>query len=164
MTTLWFTGLRRVFAILMVVGVLLFPASSVFADGNGATTFTQTFHNATQTLVDVVPCRGYPATINLTYNGVFHTTVNKAGDFWVTGTMTGDVVAVPLIDPSLPTFTGHFTTWFGGAQNNQNFVNHSTFTVHATGIDGSTIQFHDTMHLSTNANGVVFSFDKPVCG
>jgi hypothetical protein len=162
-TTQKFAVLPRVSIILMIVGLLLFPASSAFADGNGATTFTQTFHNATQSFVDVTPCRGYPATVNLTYNGVFHTTVNKAGDFWVTGTMTGDVFAVPL-DPSLPTFSGHFTTWFGGAENNQNAVLHSTFSVHATGSDGSTISFHDTAHESTNANGVVVvSFDKPVC-
>ena len=78
--------------------------------------------------------------------------------------MTGTFVAVPL-DPSNPTFTGHFTTWFGESDNKQNYVDHSTFSVHGTGSDGSSIQFHDTTHFSTNANGVVVvSFDKPVCG
>ncbi len=153
----------RLFAILMITALLLFPASSAFADGNGATTFTQTYHNATDSFVDFVPCAGFQATITTTYNGVFHFTVNKAGDFWATGTMTGSVVAVPL-DPANPTYTGHFTTWFGEADNKQNGVQHSTFTVHATGSDGSSITFHDTAHFSTNANGAVLAFDKPVCG
>ena len=153
----------RAVALLMVLGLLLVPASAAFAGGNGSTTFTQTFHNATDTFVDVIPCLGYPATITTTYNGVFHYTVNKAGDFWGTGTQTGDVVAVPL-DPTLPTYTGHFTTWFGTSDNKQNGVDHSTFSVHATGSDGSSISFHETMHMSTNANGdLVVSFDKPVC-
>lgn len=164
MTTARFGVPIRVFAILMLVALLLFPASSALADGNGSTTFTQTFHNATDSFVDVIPCLGAPATITLTYNGVLHYTVNKAGDFWATGTQTGSVEAVPL-DSSLPTYTGHFTTWFGTSDNKQNSVDHSTFTVHATGSDGSRLTFHDTMHVSTNANGVlVVSFDKPVCG
>lgn len=163
MTNLPFTILKRVFAILVFLSVLLFPASSAFAGGNGATSFTQTFHNASQTIVDVIPCRGIPAAITLTYNGVFHININKAGDFWVTGTMTGDFVAVPF-DATQPTFSGHFTTWFGESDNKQNFVDHSTFIVHGTGSDGSTIKFHDTAHVSANANGAVISFDKPSCG
>jgi hypothetical protein len=156
--------LCSIVALFVVGGFVLVAAPGALAGGNGAQTFTQTFHDATDTFVDVVPCVNIPATITITYNGVLHDTINKAGDFWATGTMTGDVVAVPL-DPSQPTFTGHFTTWFGDSDNKQNEVEHSTFSVHATGSDGSQITFHETAHVSTNAsgNGLVVSFDKPSC-
>ena len=160
--------MRRILALVALVlaagGVAGFTAAAASADGNGAQTFTQTFKNQTDPpFVDFVPCRDFQATITITYNGVLHYTVNKAGDFWATGTMTGTVTAVPL-DPTDPSFTGHFTTWFGQADNKQNGVDHSTFTVHLTGSDGSTIKFHDTAHLSSSASGLTVSFDKPRCG
>lgn len=154
--------LSRVLTVLVLLGLLLAPAATVLADGSGATTFTQTFHNATQTFVGSTFCSGSLANITLTYNGVIHSTVNKAGDFWFTATMTGDVYAVTL-DASPVTYTGHFTNWFGGAINNKNMVNDSTFSLHVTGSDGSSFMFHDVAHFSTNANGVVLSFDKPSC-
>jgi hypothetical protein len=161
--------MRRILAFITLVlatgGLLGFTAAAASADGNGAQTTTQHFKNATNTFVDFVPCRSFRATITITYNGVLHFTVNKAGDFWATGTMTGTVRAVPL-NPRNPSFTGKFTSWFGTSDNKQNGVDHSTFTTHATGSDGSTIKFHDTAHLSTNAsgNGLTVSFDKARCG
>src|SRR5881397_3844067 len=154
--------MRKIFAlaalVLAIGGVLAFTVTAAYAGGNGAQTFTQTFKNQTDPpFVDFVPCRDFQASITLTYNGVLHYIVNKAGDFWATGTMTGTVTAVPL-DASNPSFTGRFTTWFGEADNKQNGVDHSTFTVHATGSDGSSIRFHDTEHLSTNAGGGSISF------
>ena len=146
-----------------VIALLVVAAVPALADGQGATTFTQTFHNATDSFATPNPCTGVPGTVTITYNGVLHFTVNKAGDFWATGTQTGSFVLVPD-DPTQPTYTGHFTAWFGGSDNQQNEVEHSTFTIHGTGSDGSTLQFHDTMHLSLSANGAVVSFDKPSCG
>ena len=52
----------------------------------------------------------------------------------------------------------------GTSDNKQNGVDHSTFTAHLTGSDGSTIKFHDTAHVSTSASGMTVSFDKPMCG
>jgi hypothetical protein len=89
--------------------------------------------------------------------------LNKAGDFWATGTMTGTATAVP-VHPNHPSFTGHFTTRFGESDNKQNEVEPSTFTVHLTGSDGSTIMGHETAHLSTSASGLSVSFDKFRCG
>ena len=159
--------MRRILTLAVLVlatgGMLGFTATAAFADGNGAQTTTQHFKNATDTFVDFVPCRDFKATITITYNGVLHFTVNKAGDFWATGTMTGTATAVPL-DPSNPSFTGKFTTWFGTSDNKQNGVDHSTFTVHLTGSDGSTIKFHDTAHVSSSASGMTVSFDKARCG
>ena len=159
--------MRRIFALVALVlatgGMLGFTAAAASADGRGAQTFTQTFKDATDAFVDFVPCRDFQATITITYNGVMHYTVNKAGDFWATGTMTGTATAVPL-DPVNPSFSGKFTTWFGTSDNKQNGVDHSTFTAHLTGSDGSTIKFHETVHLSTSASGMTVSFDKPRCG
>ena len=160
--------MRRIFApvalVLATGGIFGFTAAPASADGNGAQTFTQTFKNQTDPpFVDFVPCRDFQATITITYNGVLHFTVNKAGDFWATGTMTGTATAVPL-DPANPSFSGKFTAWFGTSDNKQNGVDHSTFTVHLTGSDGSTIKFHDTAHVSMSASGMTVSFDKPMCG
>ena len=160
--------MRRVLglaALVLAIGsVVAFTGAAAYAGGNGAQTFTQTFKNQTDPpFVDFVPCRDFQASITLTYNGVLHYIVNKAGDFWATGTMTGTVTAVPL-DPSNPSFSGKFTAWFGTSDNKQNGVDHSTFTVHLTGSDGSTIKFHDTAHVSSSASGMTVSFDKPMCG
>ena len=159
--------MRRVLAsvalALAIGGMLAFTVTAAYADGNGAQTFTQTFKNQTDQFVDFVPCRDYQATITITYNGVLHFTVNKAGDFWATGTMTGTATVVSL-DPSNPSFTGHFTMWFGESDNKQNGVDHSTFTVHLTGSDGSSIKAHETAHVSSSASGMTVSFDKLRCG
>ena len=146
-----------------VIALLVVAARPAVAGGQGATTFTQTFHNATDSFATPNPCTGAPGMVTITYNGVLHFTVNNAGDFWATGAQTGDFVLTPD-DSTQPTYTGHFTTWFGDSDNRQNEVEHSTFTVHGTGSDGSTLQFHDTMHLSVSASGALVSFDKPRCG
>ena len=55
-----------------------------------------------------------------------------------TFTQTGTFVAVPLNDPSLPSYTGRVTIW-GGFNANGTTVNGTfTFNVRATGSDGST--------------------------
>ncbi len=135
-------------------------SSAALADGNGATTFTQTVKGGTETFDDLVPCTNTPATVTLTYNAVFHGTINKNGS-WFTGTMTGGVNAV---DANGVTYTGHFTNWFGDENNPNVDVEHSTFTVHVTGSDGSSINFHDTSHASIRPDGtIVVEFDKPNC-
>lgn len=150
-------------AAVAVVALLLVSITTISAAGAGAVTYTQTFHNATDSFPVANPCTGAPSTATITYNGVMHYTVNKAGDIWATGTQTGSFVLVPD-DPTQPTYTGHFTTWFGVSDNNQNGVDHSTFTIHGTGSDGSTLSFHDVAHLSVSASGLTVSFDKPSCG
>lgn len=152
---------------LALLGVVFGAAPSAFADGAGAVNYTQTFHNATQSFPAGNPCTGDPATISMTYNGVFHVTEltsgQGAGTMWATGTQAGDIVIAP-IDPALPTYTGHFAAWFGDNNNLQNGAETSTLEVHATGSDGSTLKFHDVEHVSVSATDVTLSFDKPVCG
>lgn len=77
--------------------------------------------------------------------------------------MTGTVVATTLgLDPI--TYTGHFTTWFGDENNQQNDVEHSTFNLHLTGSDGSTLSAHENAQAAMNANGTItVSFDHLVC-
>lgn len=136
--------------------------------GNGANVIQMqcSFHNVTDTFTDVIPCLNLPANITQTYNGTFHvnelTSGAGAGTFWATGTETGSVVAVPL-DSSAPTYTGHFTVWFGDNNNLHNGSETSTFTVVLTGSDGSSITFHDVAHISVSATGITTSFDKPTC-
>jgi hypothetical protein len=161
MNTSQVTTLRRALTTVVVVGVLLFPASSALAEG--AVTFTETWHNVTESFPDVNPCTGDPSTVTITYNGVGHVTLLPNGTSHFTITQTGDVVFVPD-DPSLPTYTGHFTIWGGFNSNNKNAAGTFTFTVHLTGSDGSTLKFHITEHFNVSASGVVNTFSKPRCG
>jgi hypothetical protein len=116
----------------------------------------QTFH------VGPPPSCLIAGTVTHTFNGVFHITINKAGDFWVTGTMTGPVVLVPD-DPSIPTYTGHATAWFGESDNNQNDVMHFTTNVHTTAPNAPAFNFHEVGHISTSASGNSLVFDKASC-
>ncbi len=152
--------LGRILIVLVLTIAFVMPVSQAFA--SGATSYTETYHNATDSFGQYISCINSPATVYITYNGVLHFTVNKAGDFWGTGTQTGTVVAVPL-DSSLPTYTGHFTTWFGENDNLQNGTQTSTFSVHATGSDGSSLDFHEVEHISSSASGATISFDKLSC-
>ncbi len=135
--------------------------------GAGAVSFTQTFHDATQTFSTPNPCSGAPGTVAITYNGVAHGTVLTsgvgAGTGWFTFTATGSFVLTPS-DPSQPTFTGKFTVWDGENMNLNNFAATSILVIHGTGSDGSSLSFHDVAHFSVSASGVVITFDKPTCG
>jgi hypothetical protein len=144
---------------LSVVGMLLWAAPVALAGGNGAFTDTQTVHNATQTFPTGSLCGTPSGTVTITYNGVFHINVNKAGDFWVTGTQEGWFVLVPD-DATMPTFEGHFATWFGESDNNRNDVQHDTFNARGTATDGSgaTVEVHAVNHLSVSASGQVNLF------
>lgn len=159
-----FSALRCVGVVSAVLGLVILTASTTLADGNGAITITQTFHNAVTTMPSANPCSGVPGNVMLTYNGVIHYTIDKAGDFWTTGNQTGDFSFIPSV-ASQPSYTGHFHNWFGESDNRQNNVNHFTFQVQGVGSDGSVLSFHETEHVSTDANGnIVVSFDKMTCG
>jgi hypothetical protein len=151
--------LRRAAVSLAVVGVLAFGAPNALADGNGAFTDTQNFHNVTETFPADAMCGSPVGTVTVTYNGVFHITVNKAGDVWVTGTQAGTFVLVPD-DVTMPTFAGHFAIWFGLSDNNRNSVEHSTFNARGTATDGSgaTVDIHAVAHVSVSASGQVNTF------
>jgi hypothetical protein len=138
--------------------------TSVHAAGAGAVTFTQTDHNLVQVIPDNQnPCTGVYGTLTLTMNDVFHVTTLANGTDWATGTSTGTLTFVPY-DSSQPSYTGHFTQWFGQNDNLMNGNGTFTFSVHATGSDGSTLLYHEVAHFSVSATGVTVSFDRPTCG
>jgi hypothetical protein len=150
------------------VGLLFAVATTVFADGAGATHFSQDFDHVTQTFVPPDPmasnpCTGVPGTLTLTYSGFIHVTINKAQDGWDTGNMHGDFSFVAS-DQTQPSYAGHFASWFGDSFNQNNSVSHFTLNVHGTGSDGSNLTLHENGHVSTNANGTVtVVFDKATC-
>ena len=158
--------LRFAFVMAIVSGFFALAApSGAFA--SGASTETTHEHNATDSFTDVLPCVADPDPlydITITYNEIDHTTITPNGSFHATFTQTGTFEAVPADDPSLPSFTGHFTQWDGFNGNSRNATGTFTFTIHGTGSDGSKIDFHITAHFTVNANGTVTSeFEKASC-
>jgi hypothetical protein len=147
--------------IIVVAALVAVPAAS--PAGAGAVSFTQNWHNVTETSTDVNPCSGAPGTLTLTYNAVFHVTTLENGTYWATFTQTGAFSFVPF-DSSQPSYTGHFTVWDGDNWNNRNTTETVTFMVGGTGSDGSTLTFHEVEHISSSASGATLSFDKLRCG
>src|SRR5262249_40920493 len=139
---------KGILIFLVMVCLWLLTTTTVFAQ---AETFTQTLHDVTQTLPDVNPCTGDLGTITLTFNSVYHVTVDTdTGTGHETETTTGDFVFVPN-DPALPTLTGHFTSWDGENRNIHNFTATETDSFHATGSDGSRLQGYLLAHITVNA-------------
>jgi hypothetical protein len=151
--------LRRVFTGVLAGGLLLLFGGTAVAAPPETTTTTQ--KNVVETFVDVVPsCEGGgPAyEITTTSNSIEHSTVFDDGRVHATFTQTGTFVAVPLDDPSLPSYTGKFTTW-GGFNDNGTSVNGTfTFNVRGTGSDGSSFSNHVTDHFNTTPTGAEFFF------
>jgi hypothetical protein len=125
------------------------------------TTETNTAKGLVETFVDVVPtCEGGGPlyTITTTSNLIEHETVFDDGRVHATFTQTGTFSAVPLEDPSLPSYTGKFTVW-GGFNANGSTVNGTfTFNVRGTGSDGSTFSNHAVEHFNERPDGSVHEF------
>ena len=150
--------LRRL-AFGLVAAGLLIVAAPAFAQP--PTTVTSHEKGLVETFVDVIPtCEedGPPYTITTTSNLVTHETIFDDGRVHATFTQTGTVVAVPLEDPSLPSYTGKFTMWGGFNQNGKTVNGTFTFTVHLTGSDGSTVRTHFTEHFNVRPDGTVNEF------
>ena len=150
--------LQRVIVGLLAAGLLM-TAGPALAEPP----VTETRHekNLVETFVDVVPsCEGGGPlyTITTTSNLVEHTTTFNDGRIHATFTQTGTFVAVPLEDPSLASFTGHFTIWGGFNQNGKTVNGTFTFTVHGEGSDGSTFRNHVTEHFNVRPDGTVNEF------
>ncbi len=122
-------------ALLAVVVALFTPLSALAQAATTTTHFT-----FTETITgDVNPCSGAPETLTQTVKGVTHLTELPGGSYHTTTTLVVRFTAMPQ-DPSLPTFTGHFT---------------------ATGSDGSRITSHFVGHITRHADGTVtVSFER----
>ena len=110
----------------------------------------------------VVPCGAEgPYDITITYNEIDHSTFGPKSSHF-TFTQTGTFVAVPQ-DPSLPTYTGHFTMWDGFNGNSQNASGTAIFEIHGVGDDGSTITLNSVEHFNVTATGVETDFSFENC-
>ena len=148
---------RRLFVGLLAAALMSVGAPAFAA---GPTTSTSTEKGLVETFVDVVPsCQGGGAlfTITTTSNLVAHDTIGADGTVHSTFTQTGTFVAVPL-DPSLPSYTGKFTVWFGFNANGTVVEGTSTFNIRGTGSDGSTFANHASDHFNVRPNGSVHEF------
>ena len=128
----------------VLIGAIAAASVCVFTAGAATAapeTTTTHAHGLVETFVDVLPTcdnSGAEYTITTTSNLVEHETTFADGRVHATFTQTGRFVAVPLADPSLPSFTGKFTTWGNFNQNSDSVVEGSDiFNIHGTGSDGS---------------------------
>ena len=123
--------LRRLAFGLLAAGLLLIAAPAFAQPPTNTTTHEK---GLVETFVDVVPScepEGGPLyTITTTSNLVEHETVFDDGRVHATFTQTGKFSAVPLENPSLPSYTGRFTIW-GDFNQNGTTVN-GTFTFNLT--------------------------------
>ncbi len=149
---------RRLALGLLAAGLLSIAAPAFAQPPETVTTHEK---GLVETFVDVIPsCEedGAPYTITTTSNLVLHETIFNDGRVHATFTQTGTFVAVPLEDPSLPSFTGHFTQ-SGNFNQNRNTVNGtSTFSVRGTGSDGSIVRIHLVDHFNERPDGTVNEF------
>ena len=121
-----------------------------------------------QSMPAIDPCTGDTGTLTiLTRRSMFHVTVNGAGDVWVTGSQNGTVTFTPD-NPSAPSGSGPWASWFGGSQNNRSSVMHDTFHAEIQLTNGQKVSVHMVDHVTINGTGTVTSqFSKggaPTCG
>lgn len=129
-----------------------------------AETETVVFHGVTETMADVNPCTGDPVTVTLTYNGVLHSTADAQGGAHFTGTFAGTVEVVP-VDPSLPTYTGHFAQWIGANSSSNSDGFWVTFNAKVFAPDGSMVSFNGVtqFHFSNGVLHVEFEMVNVRC-
>ena len=150
--------LRRL-AFGLLAGGLLSVAAPAFAQP--PTTVTTHEKGLVETFVDVIPtCEedGPLYTITTTSNLVMHETIFDDGRVHATFTQTGTFSAVPLEDPSLPSYTGRVTIWGGFNQNGTTVNGTFTFNLRGTGSDGSTLSAHNLDHFNVRPDGSVNEF------
>ena len=150
--------IRRLAFGLLAAGLLSFAAPAFAQPPTNVTTHEK---GLVETFVDVIPTcdeDGAPYTITTTSNLVTHETIFDDGRVHATFTQTGTFSAVPLEDPSLPSFTGKFTQWGGFNQSGQTVNGTFTFNLHGTGSDGSTVSINFMDHFNVRPDGTVNEF------
>jgi len=154
--------MRRIGSALAIVPLALALAAmpvAAAAGGIGHTVTITTHQHGVFTDPNAFnPCTGHQITITVDGNSVQHVTFFPGSDeVWFTFTETGTFTGT---DGDV-TYAGHFTVWAGFNVNEQNQNSTFTFSLRATGSDGSVIIGHETAHFALNANGTVtVSFDK----
>ncbi|HEY8803340.1 MAG TPA: hypothetical protein VIN00_09705 [Candidatus Dormibacteraeota bacterium] len=160
--------MRRAVSTFAAIGVVLVMAIPAQASGAGAVSMTQNIHNGTSTFDVTNPCTGVAGTVTENFNAVFHLTVLTsgvgAGTGWGTFTLAGDFT---LVQVNGVTYTGHITIWDGQNFNLTNYTATSTFILHGKGSDGTSLSFHEVVHITAQLGPpptIVVFFDKPTCG
>jgi hypothetical protein len=133
----------------------------------GAVTSTYIFTDVTQGVPFANPCTGASGTATMTFSGVLHLTSLSsgpgAGTFQVSGNETGSGQLNPT-DPTLPSYSGHFTSQFDTNTHADNGTATINVNIHAVGSDGSQLNVHLVEQVTITTTGVVFSFDHLSCG
>jgi hypothetical protein len=150
-----------------IVALLVLAGPAVAAPGGTGHTVTETDHfHGVQNTTDINPCTGNTIDLTQVSNVVEHVTYFPGGDeVWATFTEEDKVTGVD--EGTGVVYTGHATFWGNFNVNERNANDTFTGSIHVTGSDGSTISYHEVMHETLNANGVLtVSFDKPslTCG
>jgi hypothetical protein len=150
--------LRRLAFGVLAAGLLVIAAPAFAQPPTNTTTHQM---GLVETFVDVVPtCEGGGPlyTITTTSNLVEHETVFGNGNVHATFTQTGKFSAVPLDDPTLPSFTGKFTTWGNFNQSGSVVNGTATFNLTGKGSDGSMLSHHEVQHFNVPPDGSVNEF------
>lgn len=108
-----------------------------------------------QSMPGLDPCTGDTGTLTISFtHQVFHVNVDRDGDLWITGTQNGTLAFVPD-DPSAPSGTGSWASWFGGSVNNRNSVMTDTFDAEAHLTTGQTATLHEVDHVTITGTGTI---------
>jgi hypothetical protein len=171
--------IRRVIVLFSVLAACLVVTSPVSVSAStgptcvpGPSACSQTMHFSSVPLFAApLPCSplaGWNVINEDNGNGVFHITVNGAGDFWLTGTYTGDVRLQPAknvvldsqhnlvsweVDSTRPTASGRVADWFGFSENKNNAVQHSAVNAQVTTSAGQSFNFHAVDHIQFDSAG-----------
>jgi hypothetical protein len=147
----------RRLSVVLAAGCLALVAAPASGD---TVTETNTEKNLVETFVDVRPSCEEDAPlyeITATSNLVEHETIKDDGTSHFTFTQTGKFVAEPL-EAGLPSYTGRFTVWGGFNQNGSTVSGTFTFSVTATGSDGSRLRNSTVDHFNVRPDGTVNEF------
>ena len=165
---------RALLGIALVSGLIAGTGSGAGAEQK---TYPYTFTNQHQSdsFTDSGLCDPGPASINLIdFNEALHVSATQPGltedQIWAlleddpggvivkaTYTQTGQFVAE---EASGVTYTGRFTSWFGGNVNSRTTVFTGTFSVRGTGDDGSRVSGHFNGHVTIVDGEPVVVFEK----
>ena len=142
---------------LLVWLIGLAVSAALLAPTAALATETETIHFTANLVVSRPnPCTGAGATVTLTGKSVMHLTTLDNGTVHVTLMDVGTITVVQD-DPTLPTYSGHFTETSAENHNSKSFTTSFHRTVVLRGSDGSLLKEHVLVHLTVNANGTVTS-------
>jgi hypothetical protein len=156
--------IRIVIVLIAVLGLLVVVPSGA-ADGNGAQTYTATFHGDTVTFVGTGTFCEFtpPVLITNTLNGVVHLAVLENGTMHFTNNLAGTTTTIEL-GPDGVTFTGHVQRHVGENDNQQNETLEINTNVVAKATEGPMQNAHAVEHLNTSATGDANVFFQLNCG